>query len=372
MDLVRGLAALTVLAGHLRSALIINYESYSSVNEPGILLKIFYFTTGLGHEAVVIFFILSGFFVGGSIIKNLNEFNFLIYTINRLTRLWVVLIPALILTVIVNVILKTYCPDFLINAYSHNFNSLPTFDKYSTSFLDFLGNIFFLQGLFVPIFGVNEPLWSLSYEFWFYFLFPFLLILIGKIRSNLGIRYRFIASIFFIGIFFAVPTAVVKYFFIWLIGVGVFIFINKFPIKVNPFLLFISIILFLAGLIYARSTSSNLLLIDKDIVLGISFTYLCILIVNENSHKKTLFREIIERFSINLSNISYSLYLSHFPFIILVIVFDFKFNQLVPNFIGIFIYLIYLGGLISIGWIFWWLFERRTYELKNKILRIFI
>ena len=122
LDLVRGLAALTVLAGHLRSALIINYESYSSVNEPGILLKIFYFTTGLGHEAVVIFFILSGFFVGGSIIKNLNEFNFLIYTINRLTRLWVVLIPALILTVIVNVILKTYCPDFLINAYSHNFN----------------------------------------------------------------------------------------------------------------------------------------------------------------------------------------------------------------------------------------------------------
>jgi peptidoglycan/LPS O-acetylase OafA/YrhL len=36
----------------------------------------------------------------------------------------------------------------------------------------FLGNLLFLQDLYVPSFGTNRPLWSLSCEFWYYLMFP--------------------------------------------------------------------------------------------------------------------------------------------------------------------------------------------------------
>ena len=38
-----------------------------------------------------------------------------------------------------------------------------------------LGNAAFLQEIVVPTYGSNAPLWSLSYEFWYYFLYPVLI-----------------------------------------------------------------------------------------------------------------------------------------------------------------------------------------------------
>lgn len=38
---------------------------YSSAGGVSIFQKVFYAGTGLGHEAVMMFFVLSGFFVGG-------------------------------------------------------------------------------------------------------------------------------------------------------------------------------------------------------------------------------------------------------------------------------------------------------------------
>ena len=37
-----------------------------------------------------------------------------------------------------------------------------------------LGNLAFLQDFFARPYGSNGPLWSLSYEFWFYLVFPLL------------------------------------------------------------------------------------------------------------------------------------------------------------------------------------------------------
>ena len=55
-------SALLVFLHHFRNHL---FESYDLVENKTILVKIFYFFTLFGHEAVIIFFILSGFFVGG-------------------------------------------------------------------------------------------------------------------------------------------------------------------------------------------------------------------------------------------------------------------------------------------------------------------
>ena len=66
LDVVRGLSAIAVCAGHLRSVMFVDY---SNLQTPSLLQKVFYGLTGLGHQAVMVFFVLSGFFVGGSILR---------------------------------------------------------------------------------------------------------------------------------------------------------------------------------------------------------------------------------------------------------------------------------------------------------------
>lgn len=63
LDLIRGLSALAVMSG---------------------------------HEAVMVFFVLSGFFIGTSVLESFRErrWSWRAYLINRLTRLQLVLVPA--------------------------------------------------------------------------------------------------------------------------------------------------------------------------------------------------------------------------------------------------------------------------------------
>ena len=53
------------------------------------------------------------------------------------------------------------------------------------SFIAFLGNLVFLQDLYVPTFGSNWPLWSLANEFWYYLWFPALFMIVKRRRQGL-------------------------------------------------------------------------------------------------------------------------------------------------------------------------------------------
>ena len=62
LDVARAASALLVCAGHLRAVALVDYGELSS---PGILVKTLYLLTGLEHQAVIVFFVLSGFLDGG-------------------------------------------------------------------------------------------------------------------------------------------------------------------------------------------------------------------------------------------------------------------------------------------------------------------
>jgi peptidoglycan/LPS O-acetylase OafA/YrhL len=97
LDFLRAAAALLVLLGHTRAA----YFHYTVVlAQPGLFLKLFYFITSLDGTAVVIFFVLSGFLIGGSLADSMQRgsFDLVRYLVARFVRIYIVYIPALVIT----------------------------------------------------------------------------------------------------------------------------------------------------------------------------------------------------------------------------------------------------------------------------------
>src|SRR5438067_1861576 len=93
MDATRAGAAALVVVSHVRDLLLQDFAG-----QHGALFKAFYFVTGFGHAGVVVFFVLSGFWITKSVVRRADRPAFWRdYLIDRLARLWLVLVPALLL-----------------------------------------------------------------------------------------------------------------------------------------------------------------------------------------------------------------------------------------------------------------------------------
>lgn len=113
------------------------------------------------HSAVIIFFVLSGFVIAHTTANN-NRGSFQ-YAVSRLSRLSSVVWPALVVTVIIQYMVSKFDP-----ALYSSFMRGPSFIRYMLSGL-YLNEILTLSA--AP--KINIPLWSLSYEFWYYVIFGF-------------------------------------------------------------------------------------------------------------------------------------------------------------------------------------------------------
>ena len=215
LDAIRGMAALAVFLEHWRNLFFVDY---SQLQHFGILVKVFYALTGLGHSAVMVFFVLSGFFISSSVIRSTKQgrWSWVWYAEQRLTRLYVVLVPALVLGGIWDFIGSHYilhAPIYMASRDYQNMIKHPVAQMLTLK--AGIGNLFFLQGIRSPIFGSNGPLWSLSYEFWYYVLFPVgILALLRKSSLILRVGYAILGII----IFFFIGKLIALYFLVWLLG----------------------------------------------------------------------------------------------------------------------------------------------------------
>jgi peptidoglycan/LPS O-acetylase OafA/YrhL len=170
LDAVRGVAALAVMVGHVRSMFFVSYPEVLTKNFP---LQAVYVLTGFAHEAVVVFFVLSGLLIGPRVLEAVSRgsWSWKQYSVHRLTRLYIVLIPALLLTAGLDRIGQS-----LPGAQLSYESPLPGYSGWIVTQRNglpvFLGNVFFLERITCPPFGSDAPLWSLSFEFWYYLLFP--------------------------------------------------------------------------------------------------------------------------------------------------------------------------------------------------------
>lgn len=203
ISLLRGLAALQVAAAHLRAQM---YPGFGTVEHPSALFKGLAFGTGFAYLAVIVFFVLSGWLVGGSFLNKIDAPRaFQHYAIDRISRLWVVLFPTFLVVLLAGA--TTGAVDTAHVSYSPN-------EPYSLG--TFIGNMVGLQTIIVPPFGGDFPLWSLANETWYYVLFP-LLVVLFRGRSMVT---RVLSALAIGAIVQLVHSSIVLFFSIWFLGVA--------------------------------------------------------------------------------------------------------------------------------------------------------
>lgn len=309
LDLLRGLASLLVFIGHLKFLLFLEY---SEVSNPNFFIKRFNSLTGLGHQCVIIFFVLSGFFISASVLRTIQQkrWSWINYLVTRLTRLYIVLIPALLLSSfwdflgikIFGTAQDSFYGEKFYNSYLATYKILENFTPQN-----FLGTIAFLQTIYVDLFGSNKVAWSLAYEFWYYILFPSIILLFWVKSLKLRVFYGVLTSV----ILLMVGSEIRIYFLVWLMGALINIshtskYLNNKNILNS--LSFLSILILCITLTIARFLPSEEI---ADFLIGISTAVMIYLLVNNPS--KIRQEGAYEKFSKGLAGCSYTLYLVHMP-----------------------------------------------------------
>ena len=121
-----------------------------------------WFRWDVGHSAVVIFFVLSGYVIAATLPRSRSPVD---YAIKRASRIYSVAIPALLLTLLVDLIMVDW--PISTNEATYQLRKLWIYIPLA---LTFSGE---LWGIAEPALS-NGPYWSLNYEVWYYVLFGML------------------------------------------------------------------------------------------------------------------------------------------------------------------------------------------------------
>ena len=144
LNLLRFLSAVGVVLVHMGTT---GFSSF-----PGIPVR-------FGHFCVIIFFVLSGYVIAYTTAA--RHRSGVDYAIARLSRIYSVLVPALVLTGLLLLLGRSLSADFY-----HRFDRGHELVRFALS----LGNLQESWWLSAAP-PTNSPLWSLAYEFWFYAAF---------------------------------------------------------------------------------------------------------------------------------------------------------------------------------------------------------
>lgn len=160
LDLVRFLTALLVFVVHA------NYQRFTGG------LPVLHHLKDLGNDAVMVFFVLSGFVIAHVVATKERRID--VYAASRLARLYSVVVPALVLTVLLDVAGAQLDPSLYTGRWYE-------FDQpllRVAAALSFTNELWFS---YTRPFS-NGPFWSLGYEAWYYVLFAAAHFLRGRTR----------------------------------------------------------------------------------------------------------------------------------------------------------------------------------------------
>ena len=355
ISLMRGLAALQVAAAHLRAEV---FPGVSELADPPLAYQMLAFATAFSHPAVVVFFLISGWLVGGSLLDKLDQPGALrAYAIDRSTRLWTVLLPALFLMLAIGTVtgvVDPTRPDLALSAAN------------DYSLASFAGNLVGLQTVLVEPYGDNYALWSLSNETWYYIQFPLLLLVfVGRGRMvQLG------AATLLVLIATSLPFPITLYFLLWLLGAG----FSRIRIECGALTRILLVALAVGVAVYFRLQGTNDDLKPASFFqhLGYSLPLLALLAsLQVPSTPRSAAARALARGAHFLSEFSFTLYVMHVPLIQLMQYLGMRFagrNRLSPY--EPLDYAIYGGMLLAIAgasWLSYLLFEAHTFRIRRAL-----
>lgn len=286
LDLARATAALIVFLSHVRGSSFVEFGALPQSHQ-GLPTKVLFALTRLGHEAVLLFFVLSGFLVGGQVIRHLKarRFDVKTYALERATRILLPLVPACLLTATIAWLLSARPPDWL----------------------QVIGNMIGLNGIFVDTLLNNAPLWSLAYEIWFYVIAG----AIGVILARGAISWLAIALLMCSAFIFTMLE--LRYLLFWCLGALSILLVDKGFARslaaIGAIAVATGTIAYQLGIQSKSGIQMTLLptpMAEALIAIGMCVTlpYLCKL-----DHQLAGLRRV----AVYLSSLSYTLYLIHYP-----------------------------------------------------------
>ena len=361
LDLVRWIAAELVVLTHVRYQYFTKW-SHLPADEHTPLASALYLVTTFGHQAVTIFFVLSGFLVGGAAIGDYlgQRFSLPRYLLNRFARIYVVLIPALLVGGALDWIgVHALPPGGLYSGGMPAVVESSVVDRLHVA--ELAGNAANLQLIACETFGSNAPLWSLSFEWWYYMLFP--LVLIAALP---GVRplARIAAGLLAAAVGVMLYPILLAYFSLWLLGVVVRL-IPRAPLPwPSASAVVVVVAMFFANRIvslHAGSWSYDYL---SSLVVAVPFALLLLSLM----HRRSLAEQPAWPLCTRLAGYSYSLYLTHQPMLMLV-------SALGAQYAGIALggapheaaHWLLTGGVVLLLNAYAWLFARLTEHYTNPL-----
>lgn len=313
LDLARWSCAWIVFLGHLRNPLFVGFESLAAADR-GLLVTMWYFVTGWYGEAVIVFFVLSGYLVGAVACAKASEGRFagIDYAIDRASRIFAPFLPALLLTVLLDAAGAGLFGD--LGFYDHTHPMIHekiaggSFASYLTP-NTFVMNLLMLQTIVAQPLGSNQPLWTISLEFWFYALFG-----LGIVSLLSGGAWRLAGCAATAALAATLGQGFLIFMGLWCIG-GSVAFISA-PAFERPLL---ALLFFGAVLVLLRLTAATFahgdMIIARNYAVACSFAWLLL------SMRRMRFGWLERRRSFNafMAGFSYSLYLIHFPLMLVLL-----------------------------------------------------
>ncbi|MFD2826839.1 acyltransferase family protein [Leeuwenhoekiella polynyae] len=347
LDLLRVLAALAVVYVHASDQWL--SDTYTPPHGGA----------NIGHLGVVVFFVLSGFVISYSThSKNKGP---LAYGIARLSRLYSMVIPALLITACIQA-LVVYLDPVLSFEYIRG----ASWPRYILSF-------FYLSesATWSAAPPINRPLWSLSYEFWYYVIFGLLFFKNTKYRSYL-----------FIGLACVIAgPKIILMMPIWLCGCFAYKLNHRVALPYKSWSL-VCLCLFLAGFLYAFLPAIPFKLgvpplyysnqFVTDYILGFLIGLALLFMPLTPSPTQ------VEKWAVRLrkmGDLTFPLYVLHHPLLILwKAVFGFQLDNRIDMWVafwGVLIISCFLGILLERQRYFWNAFFKRLLNLPVLKTRIY-
>lgn len=349
LDALRFIAAFMVLLSHARNTFFPEFGCLPP-DQQNIFSMGFTMFCRMGHEAVIIFFVLSGFLVGGrgfERVKN-GSMNVSSYAIDRFSRIYPPLVAAIVFYYITSLIIPG------------------TPFSWATA----IGNLFNLQGICCK--SLVSPFWSLSYEVWFYIILGFLAMILTTKKDWVRIvgivLFVSATSVFVLGLKY-------NYLFIWMMGAVAYIVRPK---TRNKWILVLSLIGFLASVLWfqlSKSTRSIDFAIEgtnKDLLEMIMSLMACLFIQQVVLYEPTKpFAKQLEMRIGNLAKFSYTLYLSHRIVFLWIIAYVIPMNTCQFTALGIVKFMLIVIFTTFICWAIYLVSERYSPRLRSAMKKKF-